>query len=66
MDQTKFRRGYKLAERMWKEGGVTEEKISATLLKLLEDNDPAVLYRGMRIGGSPGLILVVHLPIYLL
>jgi len=28
---------------MWKEGGVTEEKIRATLLKLLEDDDPGVL-----------------------
>ena len=42
-DQTQFRRGCKLAERMWKEGGVTEEKIRATLLKLLEDDDPGVL-----------------------
>ena len=42
-DQTQFRRGCKLAERMWKDGGVTAEKIRATLLKLLEDDDPGVL-----------------------
>jgi hypothetical protein len=44
MDRTKFRCGYNLAERMWKEGGVTEERISATLLELLEANDPSELF----------------------